>query len=104
MTAARLEPTLRRLDVGDIGEPDPVWSRSSKVTFDEVRRDRQAMAAVGGPNAARWCHDGTDAGPMHQAFDPATSLRLHRGMDARAAIASAAVLMNLPDRSQEPQY
>nr|WP_229193449.1 hypothetical protein [Bradyrhizobium brasilense] len=42
--------------------------------------------------------------PAHQAFDPAaagaTSLRPQRGMDPRAAMASAAVLMNLSDRSQ----
>lgn len=63
------------------------------------------MAAVGGPNTARWCRDGANAVPLHQAFDPAetgaTSLRLHRSMDSRAAVASAAVLMNLSDRSQE---
>src|SRR5437773_11669718 len=42
---------------------------------------------------------------MHQAFDPATagatSLHPQRGMDPWAAIASAAVLMDLPDRFQE---
>src|SRR5206468_8333170 len=42
---------------------------------------------------------------MHQAFDPATagatSLNPQRGMDPWAAIASAAVLMDLPDRFQE---
>src|SRR5689334_22805299 len=42
---------------------------------------------------------------MHQAFDPATagatSLRPQRGMDPRAAVAAAAVPMDLSDRSQE---
>src|SRR5437899_9706531 len=42
---------------------------------------------------------------MHQAFDPATagatSLHPQRGLDPWAAIASAAVLMDLSDRSQE---
>lgn len=65
----------------------------------------QAMTAVGCPNAARRGHDGADAVPMHQAFDPATagatSLCPQRGMDPWAAIASAAALMNLSDISQE---
>ena len=50
--------------------------------------------------AARGRHDGADPVPTHQALDPpaacAASLGPQGGMDARAAIASAAVVVHTP--------
>lgn len=101
----QIQPTLSSRNVGDIGEPDPVRRCGGKVAIDEVRRDRQAMTAVGGPNPARRSHDGADTVPMHQAFDPATagatSPHPQYGVDPWAAIAPAAILVDLSDISQK---
>jgi hypothetical protein len=62
------------------------------------------MTAVGGAHTARWHHDGVDAVPTHHPFDPAANaaaVRQQDSMDAGAAVASTAVLMDLSDRSQQ---
>nr|WP_246504539.1 hypothetical protein [Bradyrhizobium agreste] len=50
-------------------------------------------------------YDGMDTTPTHQPLDPppaGASPRLAQGgMNARTAVAAAALLMELPDRSQE---
>ncbi len=90
-----------RRTVGDIGEPDPVWRFDGEVAFDPVRRDRQTVAAVGSANPMRRRHDGPDAMPLHQPFDPAaagaSSLRPQRGVNRWAAVALIAVPMDLAD-------
>jgi len=63
------------------------------------------VTAVGGSHTARRCHEGADTVPAHRPLDPAaadaTALLGQDGMDPGASIAPAAVLMDLPDRSQE---
>src|SRR4051794_33831772 len=101
----QIQPPLRGRNVGDIGEPDPVRGFRREVACDQVRCDRQVVTTVGGAHTARRRHDGADTVPAHYPLDPAatdaTALPAQDGMDARAAVAPAAVLMDLPDRSQE---
>jgi hypothetical protein len=100
-----IQPALVGWNVGDVGEPDAVGRRGREVAIDQVRRDRQCVAAVGRAHAPWRRHNGADAVPVHQPLDPpaagAASLRLQSGMDARAAIASAAVPMDPPDRGHK---
>jgi hypothetical protein len=56
--------------LGDVGEPDPVWRCGRKITGDEIRRDRQGVAAVGRARTAGRRHDGANAVPTHQPLDP----------------------------------
>src|ERR1700710_3082501 len=97
----QIEPSLIGLDVGDVGEPDPVRRGGSEVAVEQVRGDRKVVTAVGGPHPARPCHDGPDTVMAHQPLNttaaPPTALSLQLGMDARAAIASACVAMDLLD-------
>src|SRR4051812_39567499 len=101
----QIQPPLRGRNVGDIGEPDPVRGFRREVARDQVWCDRQVVTTVGGAHPARRRHDGADTVPAHQPLDPAaadvTALLAQDGMDAGAAVASAAVLMDPPDRSQE---
>jgi len=59
----QIQPALRGRDVGDVGEPDPVRGWGRKVSRDQVRCGRQAVAVVGGTDPARratraWRHLG----------------------------------------------
>src|ERR1700710_56188 len=97
----QVQPPLRGWNVGDIGEPDPVWRCGGEVTRDQVRRDRQIVTTVGGAKPTRARHDRSNAISTHQPFDPAAagtaSLRPQSGMDPWTAIALTAVAMDLPD-------
>jgi hypothetical protein len=59
----QVPPALAGRHVGDVGEPDLVRGRGREALLQEVGRDRQAVAAVGGagPEAARG--GGVDAMP-----------------------------------------
>ena len=102
----QIEPALIGLDIGDVGEPDPVRRSGGEVAIEQVRSDREIVAAVGGPYPARPRHDGPDAVTAHQSLDAAaarpTALGLQFGMDARAAIASTGVAMDPSDVLDEP--
>src|SRR4051812_8484511 len=97
----QIEPSLIGLDVGDVGEPDPVWRSGAKAALEQIWRDRQIMTAVGGAHPPWPGHDGANAVMAHQPLDPATAgsaaLSLQLDMDTRAAIASVVVAMDLPD-------
>src|SRR5450755_3902360 len=94
----QIEPPLIGLDVGDVGEPDPVRRGGGEVAVEQVRCDREVVAAVGGPHPTWPRHDGANAVMAHQSLDAATAhpaaLSLQLDMDARAAIASADVAMD----------
>jgi len=40
----QIEPALIGLDVGDIGEPDPVRRSGAEVALEQVRSDREVIA------------------------------------------------------------
>src|SRR5467141_2675566 len=44
----QIEPALISLDVGDVGEPDPVRRGGGEVAVEQVRGDREVVTAVGG--------------------------------------------------------
>src|SRR5882672_5614737 len=94
----QIEPALIGLDIGDVGEPDPVRRSGGEVAVEQIRGDRQVVAAVGGPHPPWPRHDGPNAVMAHQSLDAATArpaaLSLQLDMDARAAIASAGVAMD----------
>src|ERR1700722_4306152 len=101
----QIEPALSGLDVGDVGEPDPVRRGGGEVAVEQVRGDRKVVAAVGRPHPPGPCHDGANAVMAHQPLDATTAypaaLGLQLGMDARAAVASADVAMNPLDLVNE---
>src|SRR5580700_970437 len=94
----QIEPSLIGLDVGDVGEPDPVRRSGGEVAVEQIRGDREIVTAVGGPHPAWPRHNGPDTVMAHQSLDAATAhpaaLSLQLDMDARAAIASAGVAMD----------
>src|SRR3954466_2117006 len=87
----QIEPALIGLDVGDVGEPDPVRRGGAEVPLDQVRRDREVVTAVGGPHPPWPRHDGPDTLTAHQSLDATAArpaaLSPQLGMNARAAIA-----------------
>src|ERR1700726_1928283 len=94
----QIEPSLIGLDVGDVGEPDPVRRGGDEVALEQVRGDREVVAAIGGAHPSWPRHDGPDTVEAHQSLDataarpPALSPQL--GMDARAAVAAIGVVVN----------
>jgi hypothetical protein len=44
----QIEPALIGLDIGDVGEPDPVRRGSGEVALDQVRGNWKVVTAVGG--------------------------------------------------------
>jgi hypothetical protein len=42
----QIEPALIGLDIGDVGEPDPVRRSGGEVAVDQVRSDREVVASV----------------------------------------------------------
>src|SRR5229473_8192668 len=91
----QIEPALISLDVGDVGEPDPVRRGGGEVPLEQIRGDREVVTAVGGAHPPWPRHDGPDAVTAHQSFDTTaahpTALGPQLGMDARTAIAFACV-------------
>src|SRR4029077_5083981 len=65
----QIKPALISLDVGDVGEPDPVWRGGDEVALKQVRGDREVVTAVGGAHPSRPRHDGPEAGTAHQSLD-----------------------------------
>src|SRR3954466_4915416 len=45
----QVQPALVRRQVGDVGQPDRVGPLGDEVAVEQVRRDRQGVAGVGGP-------------------------------------------------------
>src|SRR3954451_11364516 len=97
----QIEPALIGLDIGDVGEPDPVRRSGGEVAVDQVRSDREVVAAVGGPHPAWPRHDGPDTVMTHQSLDATAAdpaaLRLQLDVDARTAIASAGIALDPSD-------
>src|SRR5258707_14445143 len=91
----QIEPALIGLDVGDVGEPDPVRRGDGEVPIEQVRRDREVVTAVAGAQPPWPRHDGPDTVTTHQSPDATAThpaaLGPQLGLDARAAIASAGV-------------
>jgi hypothetical protein len=50
MDRGQIEPALIGLDVGYIGEPDPVRRSGGEVAVEQVRGDREVVPAVGRPH------------------------------------------------------
>src|SRR5882762_3302295 len=98
---SQIQPSLIGLDVGDVGEPDPVRRSGDKVPLEQVRGDREIVTAIGGPHPSWPRHDGTNAVMAHQPLDPASAhsaaLNLQLDMDTRATIASVVVVVDQPD-------
>src|ERR1700732_3137694 len=94
----QIEPALIGFDVGDVGEPDPVRRGDGEVALEQVRGNREVVAAVGGAHPSWPRHDGPDTVTAHQSLDATAThpaaLGPQFGMDARAAIASACVAMD----------
>src|SRR5882762_2184654 len=94
----QIEPALIGLDVGDVGEPDPVRRSGGEVAVEQVRGDREVVPAIGRPHPPWPRHDGPDAVTAHQSLKATAArpaaLSPQLDMDARAAIASADVAMD----------
>ena len=101
----QIKPALISLDVGDVGEPDPVRRGGDEVALEQVRGDREVVTAVGGAHPSWPRHDGPDTVAAHQSLDT-TAVRLaaqspQLGMDARAAIAAIGLAVNPLDLVDE---
>src|SRR6266550_5038773 len=94
----QIKPALIGLDVGDVGEPDPVRRGGDEVALEQVRGDREVVTAVGGAHPSWPRHDGPDTVAAHQSLDTTkarpAALSPQFGMDARAAIAAACVAVD----------
>src|SRR3954468_4759073 len=101
----QIEPSLAGLDIGDIGEPDPVQRGGGEVAIEQIGRDRQVVLTVGGPDPSRPCHDGANTVAAHQALDASTTcaptLSLQFAMDTWAAVAFVTVAVDLLDVDQQ---
>src|SRR5246127_2054656 len=88
----QIKPTLISLDVGDVGEPDPVRRGGDEVALEQIRGDREVVAAVGGAPPSWPRHDGPDTVAAHQSLDAAAARPAapspQLGMNTRAAIAA----------------
>src|SRR5882724_3503376 len=97
----QIQPSLIGLDVGDVGEPDPVRRSGGKVALEQVWGDREIVTAIGGTHPSWPRHDGANAVMAHQPLDPASAhpaaLSLQFDMDTRATIASMVVVVDQPD-------
>src|ERR1700739_1852253 len=104
-TGGQIEPALISLDVGDVGEPDPVRRGGDEVALEQVRGDREVVTAVGGAHQPCPRHDGPDTVAAHQSLDaPAArpaALSPQLGMNTRAAIAAIGVAVNPLDVVEE---
>src|SRR5258708_32658807 len=69
----QIEPALIGLDVGDIGEPDPVRRSGGGGALEQVRRDSGVVTAVGRPPPATRCPDGPEYAMAHPPPDAATA-------------------------------
>src|ERR1700726_2805433 len=65
----QIKPALIGLDVGDVGEPDPVRRGGDEVAPEQVWGDREVVTAVGGTHPSWPRHDGPDAVAAHQSLD-----------------------------------
>src|SRR4051795_8043261 len=66
----QVQPALAGRDVGDVGQPDRVRSLGGELPVERVGRDREVVAAVGGPRgAAPPARDG-EAALAHEARHP----------------------------------
>lgn len=68
-----IQPALPGGDVGDVREPDPVRRRCREALRQQVRGDRQVVAAVGGARPEPAPGQRADAMPAHEALDAATA-------------------------------
>src|SRR4051794_15117790 len=95
---SQIEPSLIGLDVGDVGEPDPVRCSGDKVPIEQVRGDREIVMAVGSTHPSWPRHNGANAVMAHQPLDPAAAhpaaLSLQFDIDARTTIVSVVVAMD----------
>src|ERR1700733_8040788 len=101
----QIKPALISLDVGDVGEPDPVRRGGDEVALEQVRGDREVVTAVGGAHPSWPRHDGPDTVVAHQSLDAAAArpaaLSPQLGMDAGAAIAAIGIAVNPLDIGDE---
>src|SRR5258708_39297163 len=93
------------IDFCDVGEPDPVRCSGVEGPVEQVRSDREIVAAVGGPHPAWPRHEGPDTVTAHQSLDTTAAhpaaLRLQLDMDTRAAIAPAGIALDPSDGPAE---
>jgi hypothetical protein len=101
----QVKPALVRGYVGDVAEPNLVRRGHLEVLSEQVGRNRQAVAAVGGNGAEAARGNAADAVPAHQALDPATTggatLGAQGGVDPRAAVAAPVLGMQATDVGQQ---
>src|ERR1700745_2671956 len=94
----QIKPALISLDVGDVGEPDPVRRGGDEVALEQVRGDREVVTAVGGAHPPWPRHDGPDTVAAHQSLDATAArpaaLSPQLGMNTRATIAAIGVAVN----------
>ncbi|GGI33916.1 hypothetical protein GCM10010987_76770 [Bradyrhizobium guangdongense] len=43
-----IQPALDRRDIGDVSQPEPVWSCGGEVERDQVRSDREIVTSYVG--------------------------------------------------------
>src|ERR1700741_3028183 len=83
--AGQIEPALVGLDIGYVGEPDPVRRGGCEVALEQVRRDRKVVVAIGGAHPVWPRHDSPDTVMPHQSLDAAaarsTALSPQLGVD-----------------------
>src|SRR4051794_26779569 len=102
----QVQPALAGRDVGEVGQPDRVRSLGGELPVEQVGRDREVVAAVGGPrDAAPPARDGEAAlahEPRHPLAADPDALRPQLGVHARAAVGAPAGLEDRRDPLAHP--
>jgi len=95
-----IKPTLSGRNIRDVRQPDTIRRRCREPSAEEIRRQREIVAAVRGPTESSLLA-GTNAMVVHQPRHPIapdlSSLSAERSMHTWAAIATSAIAMNATD-------
>src|ERR1700760_3970974 len=62
----QIKPALISLDVGDVGQPDPVRRGGAEIALEQVRGDREVVTAVGSAHPSWPRHDGPGGASIPQ--------------------------------------
>jgi len=66
---SEIQPSFTGRDVGDVSEPDAIGCRGDEFLVQQVRRDRQMVAAVGRARSETATGECADAVTPHQLRD-----------------------------------
>src|SRR3954447_26554611 len=105
LDGGQVQPALISRHIRNVRQPDRVWAIGLEGALEKVRGDAVAVPAVGRDRRPLLAPGRPNAVFPHQPGDPlagdADAAGPQFGMDARSAIALAAVLENTPDLANE---